>query len=141
MNKIVENKYAKAFVAGSAFPVVVFLIFYYNSFLLILKTGSGFIFGYLATIIPIILGLINILYILNEKRIPIKNQNSRLWVTGLITGLILSLYGNFVLHIPTEVFLLSGPIQYITLPLSALAYGVAWRYIIKPLNQMLGLSE
>jgi len=136
----IEHKYTKAFVAGSAFPVMVWP-FLYLGLSSRFNPNTSFIFATTPLILPVLVGLLNIFYILIEKRIPLRDTNNKFWLFGALHGLGLSLYGNFVSNIPVDLFALSGPIQYITIPLAIIAYGLIWRYAIQNLNRMVGLAQ
>lgn len=58
--------------------------------------------------IPLLFGITNCLYIGIGDNCPIKNSNLRLWVTGGILGLVVSLTDVFVFNIPSLLFNLSG---------------------------------
>ena len=130
------NKYVRAFIAGSAFPVTIWP-FLYLGIAFTLNPQSGFQMGAVAILDPIILGVFNILHVFSLQKWPAKNLNLRYLSTGAVLGLLLSAYGNFVSNLPTKLFLLSGYTQYITIPAAIIAYALIWRYVVKPLNELI----
>jgi len=133
------NKYIKAFVAGSAFPVILSPMLYLGIPVLIYP-DSGF--NYVGTIITIalIVGSLNMFFILIRDMLPYSNKLGYLFF-GAAHGFILSLFGNFFSSIPTELYMLVGPEQYLTIPAATILYALIWRYIIRNLNIMLGIER
>jgi len=132
------RRYLRAFIAGSAFPVLIWP-FLYLGIPFTLNPQSGFQMGLTAIFLPFVYGFTNILTIFLQKRWPPKNLNSRMLTIGALLGLVLSLLGNFMSNIPTNLFLLQSSIRYITIPLAILMYALIWRYIVKNLNKIFGL--
>jgi len=87
------------------------------------------------------MGVANVLYIFAEKNWQSNFSNGRLWLFGALYGLFLSIYGTFVSNLPTDLFLLSGLWQYLTIPAATFVYALIWRYIIKHLNRMVGIAK
>jgi len=133
------KKYIRAFIAGSSFVVVVWP-FIYIGIPSLYNPGAGITFELIALTLPLVVGLLNILFISIRNLLPFGVRGNY-WFFGILHGLVFSLYGNFVSYIPQNLYLLDGPIQYITIPAAILAYGLIWRYIIRNLNIMLGIEE
>ena len=130
------NRLVRAFVAGSAFPVVVWPFLYLG--IPSLYNPAGINFVSVAIALPIIVGVLNIIFISIKSWIPFRDQG-KYWLYGSLHGLVFSLHGNFVAFIPRDLYLLEGPIQYLTIPAAILAYSLIWRYIIRRLNITLGI--
>lgn len=136
---IYMKKYIRAFIAGSAFPVVVWP-FIYIGIPSIYNPGSELVFESIALTLPIVIGILNILFIAIRNRLPFGSRGNY-WFFGTLHGLSFSLYGNFISSIPQDLYLLNGIIQYVTIPAAILAYGLIWRYIIRNLNIMLEIER
>jgi len=135
------NNHVKAFIAGSSFPVIVWP-FLYIGINFILNPNSGFSLFHIGAIpiyLPIVYGLANVIsFSINQKWIP-KNMNKRMWLTGASFGILYSLYGNFIIDVPTTLYQLSGFIQYLTIPAAAILYAFIWRYAVKNMNLLVGI--
>lgn len=130
-------KYVKIFIAGLTLP----------SILLPLFLCIALIFGksQILTIpflhfIPLIWGFWNVLYFVFLREILPGNANTRLFLTGAILGLFIAIYGVFWLNIP---ILLGFPhsLNYLPLILGPIIYGFLWLFIVKPLNELLAITE
>lgn len=90
--------------------------------------------------IPLIWGVWNILYFLILKKILPGDANTRLLLAGALLGLFIAAYAIFDLNIPS---LLGIPeaLRYVPLVLAPIVYAILWRFIVKPLNELVGLSE
>ena len=130
--------YIRAFIAGSAFPVVVWPFLYLGmpSFY---NPTADFNFESAAITLPIIVGTLNIVFVSIRRWLPFGGRGNY-WFFGALHGLAFALYGNFVAHIPQDLFQLQGTIQYVTIPLAVLAYSLIWRFIIRRLNLALQLD-
>jgi len=130
--------YIRAFIAGSAFPVVVWPFLYLGipSFY---NPSADFNFESAAITLPIMVGILNIVFVSIRRWLPFGKRGNY-WFFGALHGLALSLYGNFVAFIPRDLFQLEGAIQHITIPLAVLAYSLIWRFIIRRLNLTLQLD-
>jgi len=131
--------YLRAFLVGSSFPVVLWP-FLYLGISFTLNPGASIKMGLIPITIPIIMGLVNTLYVFTEQKWSSGYSNKRLWLFGGLYGLVLSLFGNFVYNVPIDLFQLSGPMQYIIIPIAITLYSLIWRYIIKNLNKVVGIS-
>ncbi len=138
MNKTL-SMYLRAFIAGSAFPVVMWP-FLYIGIPSYLNPGAGFTFELTAIFLPIILGSFNVLFVAVRKRLPFSAKGNYL-LFGALYGLTFSLIGNFSIDIPRDLYLLTGFVQYLTIPFAIVAYALIWRYIIRRLNKLVGVEE
>lgn len=119
---------------GIALPVIYTALYLYNP-ALIQSNPLQFIPMY----IPILFGITNIIYLKMGHRFFIQDINLRLWATGACLGLIVAIFGVFILKLPALVFGLSHGFQYLPLILLPVIYGALFRYIVKALNQILGV--
>ena len=134
-------KYVKAFIAGLAFPATVFPILYSGVYL----GGQGEVrtvpVQFFPLFIPLVFGLWNDLYFLIGKRCPVRDRNVRLWAHGGILGFLAAVFGVFVIGIPALLFNVTGGIQYLPLVVVPIVYGLIWRYVVKYLNDLVGLDD
>jgi len=132
-------KLLRAFVAGLIFPAAVLPIAY--SLLYLANTGQIRIMPlqFFPLYIPIVFGLWNAMDFLIGDRCPVKDNNTRLWVTGISLGVLASIVGVFFLALPQLLFGFTGLMVYVPLIAVPIFYGLIWRYIIKFFNQLLGL--
>jgi len=138
MNRNVKNKYVRAFVAGSAFPVMLAVFVVYFIGMLILGFGEGMdTMDFLS--IPIILGVVNMLHVGLLQKWPPKDVNKRLWLVGIVLGVALVLPANFIGGAPETLFGVPSP-QISTIIAAPIVYGAIFRYIVKYLNRMVGLN-
>ena len=129
----------KAFIAGLAFPAAAVPILYSIFYFADLGEIRNIPFQFFPLYLPIIFGLWNMIDHLIGKRCPIKNRNLHLWFNGILLGFILALVGVFIVHLPTLLFGLTGGWEYSPLIIIPILYGLIWRYIIKFLNDLLGV--
>lgn len=90
--------------------------------------------------LPLIWGVWNILYILFFKRLFPGDANTRLQVAGGVLGLLVAIYAIFHLDLP-HVLGFPGWLRYAPLILAPILYAIVWRYLVKPLNTLLGLQN
>lgn len=130
-------KYIKMFVAGIIFPSILL------PFLLLIALGFGKSQIYtlpLLHFIPIIWGIWNVLYFtVFLEHLP-KNSTLRLLITGAVLGLLVALYGVFVLDIPALVGL-PPSLTYLPLIGAPILYAICWLFIVNPLNHLLGIHD
>ena len=132
-----STKYIKAFIAGITLP----------SLLLPLLLSIAWFLGkfqilniFFLHFIPIIWGIWNVLYFAFFQEILPKNLNVRLLITGAVLGLIIASYGVFWLNIPAVVGL-PPSLHYLPLVVVPILYAVLWLYAVKPLNDLLNLTD
>lgn len=87
--------------------------------------------------LPIIWGVWNVIYFLGLKNILPGSKDDRLFLTGAILGLIIGLVGVFYLGMPEII----GVTYYLPLIILPIVYGLVWRFLVNPLNNLLGLPE
>ncbi|PIU88944.1 hypothetical protein COX58_02600 [archaeon CG_4_10_14_0_2_um_filter_Archaea_38_6] len=130
-------KLLRAYIAGLIFPATILSL----ALIVLNFAGLLFIIGIVPVYaIPLIWGFWNVLYFAVGKKCQIKNQNKRLWATGATLGFLLALTLIFVLRIPAMIGI-TGYLQIIPLVTATIIYGIFWRYIVKPLNRVLGLKD
>lgn len=130
-------KYIKMFISGMALPsfIIPFLV------IAALNYGKSQIIGQpFLHFIPLIWGVWNILYFLIFTKILPGNTTIRILLTGGILGLLIAIYGVFWLHIPS-ILGLPESMKYLPLLIAPIIYSILWLIIVKPLNDLLGLSE
>ncbi len=129
--------YIKAFISGVIFPSVIlpFVLLYAS-----IKGDHNILSISSLHIVPLVWGLWNVLYFAFFKNALHASENIRLLITGAVLGFILAAYAVFWLDLPT---VLGIPTQIHCLPLFAapIVYALAWRFIVKPLNGLVGLKE
>lgn len=127
--------YVKAFMAGVALPSLILPIIL--GIMLLLGKPQAFAIP-LPHFIPPLWGFWNILYFVVFKKIFPKDINTSYLLTGAILGLLVASYGVFYSHIPT---LLGWPesLHFLPLVIGPLLYAILWRFIVKPLNNLLKL--
>lgn len=129
-------KYLRAFIAGLVLPSILIPI------ILCIASHLGhkevLLIPAIHTI-PIAWGIWNILYFaVGQKALPFE-LNTRLLITGAVLGLLIAIAGIFILHIPTALGLVT-PWTYLPLIVGPILYALLWRYVVKPLNVLLGLA-
>jgi len=130
-------KFVRAFVAGIALPATILPI----GLCLFSAMGND----KLLTVpvihsIPLFWGIWNVLYFAFFKNFLPRHLDTRLLITGAVLGLLVALYGVFGLHLPK---LLGAPENFYYLPLLLvlILYAILWRFIVKPLNDLVGLQD
>jgi len=131
-----KKRLFRSFIAGSAFPVIIWP-FLYLGVSFHFNPASSLNMGLVPLSVPILLGLANTIFVQVIK----KPKKKDYWIMGSFYGLVLSIYANFVTNLPTDLFLLSGPIQYATIPFAIIAYSLIWRYPIRMMNQFLSVHK
>lgn len=136
-NKENYMRFLKAFIAGLVFPAVLlpiqlFLWYAYGDTVLLSQP--------ILLLLPIAWGLWNVLYFAVFKYILPFGMNEKLIVTGFVLGLLLAIYGVFVLNLPGLVGVPSY-LRFLPLILAPIIYAVIWRYVVKFLNEVVGLEN
>ena len=140
------NKYIKAFIAGSAYPLILSIYFLYLSAYYFLKPfgppDASFAFGLSHLLLtPIWIGLANMFFIYLLEKKPTKNVNLRLMLFGAAFGFILSLLSVFIFDVPASLFGITNNLRYAPLIIAPIGHGIIWRFVIKHLNITLGLKS
>lgn len=133
--------HSRAFIAGLAFPAVLLPVVY----LILNQTGLMVAISlplqFQPLFLPIIFGFWNVLYFAIGRRHPVKAKNSRLWVTGIILGLIVASFVVFVSDLPELIFGITGGSNYLPFIIVPIIYGLIWRYIVNSINNLVGLQD
>jgi len=132
------SPYIRAFVAGSSFPAVV-IPFLYLGIATTLNPEAGCHYFYEVMSVSILFGILNIIFYALSEHIPGTGVN-KYWLFGAGHGLFFSSLGNFWLDIPERLFLLSWPVQYLTIPTAIIVYACIWRFLLRPVNRMVGIE-
>lgn len=129
--------YIRPFVSGLALPAT----FLPLAILILWATGkTDVILMPSIHFIPIIWGLWNVIYFALFRNLFPINLDLRLFLTGAILGFLIALYGVFYLQLPT---IIGFPENVYYIPLIALpiVYAILWRFIVKPLNDLVEMRE
>lgn len=130
-------RYVKAYLAGVAFPATIMPFAYYLIFSVeTLAPARGVPFP----IIPLLWGLWNVAHVALGDHWPIKDRNLRLWATGATLGFIVGLLIVYVYQLPAA-FGFPGWFHYFPLIGVPLVWGFFWRYVVGPLNALVGLKD
>ena len=133
-----SKKQVKGFIAGLAFPATVlpfaFTGLYFSQHGQLVTNTLQFVPMYL----PIAWGVANTIYLACRNNSK-KTTNAGLWLTGIILGLLVAMYGVFVAHLPKDLFGSQGNSQFAPLIFIPIIYGVFFRYIVKWINKLLEL--
>jgi len=131
-------KYVRAYAAGAAFPTLVLPLIY----TIILNVQALYVLVLVPFyIVPLIWGSVNVLNChIGKDRSPFLERNTRFWVTGVGLGFLWGLLLVFGYH-ATESIGFSEPLLYFPLILAPLVWGAIWRYVVKPVNDKLGLKD
>lgn len=136
-----KNIFFKSFIAGLALPAFFLPFFYTFLYFVIGQPVQENPLQFIPLYLPLLFGITNVIYIWIGDRCPITGLNARLFTTGAILGFIVAIIGVFIINIPTLVFGLTGSLRYLPIILVPIIYGIIFRYIIKWLNVLLGLSN
>ena len=128
-----------AFVAGSAYPVVI-VPFTYLGLALRWHPAPELDYSLVPIVLPAVFGLANVAFVRWGRHLPGPTRAARLWQAGMLYGLALTLYGTFIEDIPGRLFRLEDGWRYATLVAAPLLYGLVWRTLIGTLNRRLGLG-
>lgn len=125
------------FGAGIIFPsiVVPFLILIF--YILGKKELISILFLHF---LPILWGIWNVLYFTVFHKILPRNETLRYLITGGVLGLLIALFGVFILHLP-NVLGFPKSFTYWPLLIGPVLYAIVWLFIIKPLNHLIGINN
>ena len=127
----------RAFIAGIVFPSTLLPVALY----LLMSLGRT---GVLAVpsihLIPLLWGIWNVLYFAFLRHVLPTNLDLRLFLTGAILGFFVAIFGVFWLKLPA---ILAFPenVYYAPLLILPVLYGILWRFIVKPINDLVGLTD
>ena len=133
--------HSRAFIAGLTFPAILMPIVYIILYQTGLKAALSLPLQFSPLFLPIIFGFWNVLYFAIGRRNPVKAKNSRLWVTGIILGLIMASFVVFVSELPELIFGITGGSPYLPLIIAPVIYGLIWRYVVNSINNLVGLQD
>jgi hypothetical protein len=129
-------KYLRAFIAGIVLPTLLLPIPLYT----MLALGKTQVLAPFIHVIPLLWGIWNILYFALFIKIFPWDLNVRLLLTGAILGLLVALYGVFCLNLPA-ILGFPSQIYYLPLVVGPIVYAILWRFVVKPLNHIVGLRD
>jgi len=134
-----QNKYIKAFVAGSAFPIIVIPYVYIGVPLRYTPTAE---IDYFADVmlVPILIGLLNVIFIKTRHFLKTSNK-TKYWIFGAFNGLFFSSIGTLLTNIPTDLFRLPEDIRFVVIPFAMTLYALMWRYILRNINIMMNIEQ
>lgn len=125
----------RAFISGIALPSVVLPIFlcfalHFHKEALLREPFIHYI--------PVIWGIWNVLYFLVCRHILPGDENQKLFLTGASLGLLIAYIGVFWIKMP-ETLGFTGGLAYLPLIGAPIVYAILWRFVVKPLNSLVGL--
>jgi len=132
------NKYLKAFVAGSSFPVII-TPYLYIGVPLHFNSSADVTYLFDVLLVPLMIGVINIIFI--ATRDTQTSPTKRYWLFGAANGLFFSLLGTLVTNIPTDLFGLTEITKFAMIPVAMLLYSLIWRYVVRNINIMMSLES
>lgn len=130
-------KFLKAFIAGLVVPAVILPL---QLFLSYTFGDASLLSQPVLLLLPIAWGLWNVLYFSVFKFILPFGVNEKLILTGFLLGLLLAIYGVFVLDLPRLVGIPSY-LHFLPLIVAPILYALIWRYVVKFLNEVVGLEN
>ncbi len=98
----------RSFLIGSSFFVTLWPYLYTGIPHILRGPIKGFRYEYMPIFVPIYYGVMNVLSVLVLKQY-IRNDQLRMFVTGAITGLVLSLIGHFGFRLPEKLYKMDNP--------------------------------
>lgn len=123
------------FVAGMAFPALMLTIFYTLLFFSDNAAVQSEPLQFMPLMIPLLFGITNVIYGAITKG---QTCRKRLWLSGIVLGLVVATVGILILKLPTKVFGVSPEYSYVPFIVLPIAYGLIFRYIVRWLNKVLG---
>ncbi len=128
-------KHLRAFIAGMVLPGILFPILLLIAWKMGMTTHPH---THLMFFMPWIWGLWNVFYFSFLKDHLPGNVSVKLLLTGAILGLLVALVAVLWVHIP-ELVGLPSQLHYAPLLVAPIVYALLWRYVVEPLNGILGL--
>ncbi len=130
-------KYIKAFISGMIFPSILIPFALWAALLLGRPQAALMPFIHF---VPLIWGLWNVFYFaFLQKTLPF-GRSIRHLITGAILGLIMAIIAMFGFNL-SAVMHLSKEFAYSSLIIVPVIYALFWVFIVKPLNDLVGLTE
>lgn len=130
----------KAFCSGLAVPATIMSVVYTSAFLLRFPPFFEYPLQFLPIWIPLLFGLWNVFNVHVGKGFPVKEKRLRYWTLGILLGFFVAIFGIVVVKLPVILFGLTGMYQLLPLLIVPVVYGLLWRYLIMPLNKIMGLK-
>jgi len=130
------KKYLEAFVVGLAFPATLLSIVYTFAYLLDFPPVLNYPLQFIPLWVPWVFGAWNMFNLYLKNMIPIKQRTNRYWFLGILLGFFVAIFGITILELPVILFQLTGTGQLFPLIFVPLVYGLIWRYVILPLNNV-----
>lgn len=128
-------RYLKMFIAGLALPSFLLPFIFILSWLIANTQVFTYLFPHL---IPLIWGIWNILYFEFFSTVLPGSENTKWLLTGGILGLLIAIYGVFVMNAPALIGMPTS-LHYLPIIVGPIVYAILWRYVVKPLNELLGV--
>lgn len=127
----------RAFISGIAFPSVILPIFLCLAVSFQKEELLNIIFIH---VIPLIWGLWNVFYFVLLREIFPGKESTKLLLTGATLGVVIAIIGIFWAGIPSIIGL-TGNARYLPLFGVPIVYAILWRFIVKPLNDIVGIKK
>jgi hypothetical protein len=134
-----RKKLIKAFVAGMAFPAIFLPLAYTLLFYMEHHSLQQHPLQFIPLYLPIVWGIANAVFIELHDDSNKSNVNSGLWVTGVILGFLVAVFGVFVINIPIMIFGDMHGFEFAPLVILPIIYGLLFRYVVKWLNKLLAV--
>jgi len=131
-------KLVRAFIAGSAFPVVA-IPFLLLTGMSVARDVHHLNWWSLVWMFPLVIGAANVLFWSIQDKIKLS-YTAKLWLFGVVLGVIMPT-GGIANNVPHEVFGFPADQQFLIYPLAMLFYGLIWRYAIEFMNQVVEISH
>lgn len=132
------------FVAGSAYPVILFPVAYLFAYAY--EQGGAPPWSWdlqvgvrtvaVAMLLPLALGLYNILFVALSALLPGRSFLEKHWLGGFFLGAALPVAG-MLMGEPRLLFGEAYPLGVILVPVNMMAFGVLWRALVGPINRRL----
>jgi hypothetical protein len=127
----------KAFLVGSAVPVFLVPLIGYWSFAMLANPETSYSLAMIPIGYPILIGFLNVCFMLFRESIPLKKESHKYIIFGLVIGFILSLIGKFTVDFPSMELETPEKLQFLVHIFAPIIYALVFRYVIKPLNEIL----
>lgn len=137
-DKLIQSVPLRAFLAGSAYPVL-FFPFALLSLSSMARPESEFSLGSVIWFFPWAMGLWNVLFLRVRPRLP-GTWKTQYWLWGILLGTLFPIVGNLN-NVPGKLWGLEFPYGLAVIPAGMLAYGLVWRYAVRFLNRVVGVDK
>ena len=119
----------KYFVIASSLPATLWPLLGLS--LAATRRGAELDFMYIALIVPLLFGLFNLL----SSFVKFERNKMNMLLTGLLLGLVMASVGSYF-DFPQRVYGLTGNMTYLVLIGGPIFYGLIWRFVVYPLENM-----